>query len=536
MIIPDVLSRIHSLNRVNQEPEIDAVTRAQTRNSLKETKLRDTREEAEGNSQVDDSLNQGQNTRDTGEIHENMNETDELRAAGDPGKKRKRTDPPRNTAAGNQRISNPLEPPNARAQGYPRDSYRKRGSEESIDPKRVRKDYQRLISAQGNDPFCQQVRQYLTEGRIEEGQPQFNQIAKMARRFYYDVNQILRVRPLREHVEQRCHQIVLPRELWESTIEGYHEPPISGHCKFEKLMVLLSTRYWFRGMRDFVKAYVQSCHQCQIARPSITYEGKAIPYSGNFPNHIIHLDFTKGTGITERGNTYIMAIIDNFTNFLRLYPIVTVNAESAAHCLLEYITTFSCPVKMVCDNGSEFSNALLKTISSAMNISKCHISPYHSQSNGKVENAHRNIKTMLRSYIENYVKDWDLLLPMLQLAHNLHISKATGYSPFYLMHGFPPILPSDTPSVQIPDHLTKDEYILKLQENLSQVFQFVRHHRALVMAKREETMDNRNRHKRVMFHPGQLVLMRSHRMQKSFFQRPSPNSLLSGMEIMICIL
>tara|TARA_R110002050_G_scaffold273138_1_gene417181 strand:- start:108 stop:4691 length:4584 start_codon:yes stop_codon:yes gene_type:complete len=536
MIIPDVLSRIHSLDRVNQKPEINAVTRAQARDAQNESKLRDardaqnesklrdTRNESKGTDRVDDSTNQERDTRDTGKVHEYMNRTDGLRAAGDPGKKRKRTDPARDTAAGNQRTSNPLEPPNTRAKGNPRAPTQQREDKESVDPKRVKRDYQKLISAQTRDPFCQQLRQYLTEGRIEEGQIQFTQITKIAERAYYDVNQVLRVKPRKQHLEQRCHQIVLPRELWETTIREYHEPPISGHRKYEKLIALLSTRYWFMGMRDYVKMYVKSCHQCQIAKPSITYEGKATPYCGNFPNHIIHLDFTKGTGITERGHTYIMAIIDNFTNFLRLYPIQTVNAASTANCLLEYITTFSCPVKMVCDNGTEFSNALLKAISTAMNISKCHISPYHSQANGKVENVHRNIKTMLRSYIENYIKDWDLLLPMLQLAHNSQISKATGYSPFYLMHGFPPILPSDAPSVQIPDHLSKDEYILNLQENLSQVFQFVRHHRALAMAKRAEVMDERNKHKRTTLHPGELVLMRSHQKQRKFNEKLLPKA------------
>tara|TARA_R110002050_G_scaffold287363_1_gene438523 strand:- start:159 stop:2855 length:2697 start_codon:yes stop_codon:yes gene_type:complete len=509
MVIPDILSRIHRVDRVIDSHSITVLTRAQAKDKQKDSGSL----EKPGNAPVT-KRNQEQGPRDAREV---SGRTSSGRASTEhlTSRKRKRTNAQNNAAVeGNQRSSDPLEPPKPRDQEHPNKVASSELQSEGANTKRRKRDEEKLLITQEKDPFCQLVRECLTEGRPIREHPDVSFVMRSLGRFYYDQDQILRIN--REHKEQRAHQVVLPRESWESTIDDYHEPPIAGHSKFEKLFALFSKRFWFKGMREFLKAYVQSCHKCQITKPSITYEGKAIPYAADFPNHIVHLDFTKGTGVAERGHTHILAIIDNFTNYLRLYPVKVVNAENAAKCLLEYVMTFSCPVKLVCDNGTEFSNALLKALSSALNISKCHISPYHSQSNGKVENAHRNIKTMLRAYIQHYVKDWDLLLPMLQLAHNAHISKATGYSPFYLMHGFPPILPTDIPQVQMPEYLTKDNYILKLQENLSEVFQFVRHHRALRMATREDAMDRKNQHKKIIFHPGQLVLMRSHAKQKKF--------------------
>ncbi len=393
-----------------------------------------------------------------------------------------------------------------------------------IEIQQQQKENDHLRQEQEKDPYCKTIRSCLSQGPIPNDNPDLIPILTHIKSFYYDNNQIIRRRNFNRSLETRHDPAVLPRSMIEQTIDKYHHPPISGHAKYDKLIDILEKRYWFENMREFTKTYVQSCHSCQISKPTVTWEGRAKPYQGQYPNDIVHLDFTKGTGVTTKGNTHILAIIDNFSNFVRLYPVSAVDAQSAAQCLIEYITTLSCPVRIVCDNGNEFRNALLDALTTALNITKVHISPYHSQANGKVENVHRNVKTMLRSYIHNYVNDWDMLLPMLQLAHNSHISKSTGYSPFYLMHGFPPILPTDTPDTQFPDYLTKDEYILRLQKNLANVFQFVRHYRALQMAKREEDMNERNKHKLTTLEKGQLVLMRSHALQKKFNKKLLPKA------------
>ncbi len=525
MVIPDTLSRIHHLERVQRQTgeghhhQVAAVTRRQAflATSAKSPRTNPIKDKTPTNPTSTPPI----------ELSDQAQGIEASQRGNLESRKRKRPEtslhpPPavdESSSRGstlrewNLRISDPGRIPQP-------DQKRKKPRQGNQEPEELTK----LRRAQLDDPYCQTIRACITQAPVSNDNPDTALVLRQASLFYYDHLQIIRRKMPKRSMEIRNDPVVLPRSMVEDTIDKYHHPPFSGHAKYDKIMDILEQRFWFQGMRDFVKAYVQSCHSCQRAKPSVTWEGQAKPFQGEFPNHIVHLDFTKGTGVTTKGNTHILAIIDNFTNFLRLYPVRAVDAETAALSLLEYITTLSCPVRIVCDNGSEFRNALIDALSSALNIVKVHISPYHSQANGKVENVHRNIKTMLRSYIENYVNDWDTLLPMLQLAHNSHISKSTGFSPFYLMHGFPPILPVDTPSTQIPNLLTKDEYVLRLQSNLAKVFSFVKHHRKLKMAEREEAMNDKNKNKLVTLEKGQLVLMRSHKLQKKFNKKLLPKA------------
>ena len=41
----------------------------------------------------------------------------------------------------------------------------------------------------------------------------------------------------------------------------------------------------------------------------------------SYPGVTVHLDCTKGPKTSARGNTHLLAIVDNFSRYLRLYPI-----------------------------------------------------------------------------------------------------------------------------------------------------------------------------------------------------------------------
>ena len=60
------------------------------------------------------------------------------------------------------------------------------------------------------------------------------------------------------------------------------------------------------------------------------------------------------------------------------------------------------------------------------------ISPYNSKANGKVENIHKTVKTMLRAYMKEFKTNWDLLLPLVEFAMNTSRNVNTGYTPFFL--------------------------------------------------------------------------------------------------------
>jgi len=59
---------------------------------------------------------------------------------------------------------------------------------------------------------------------------------------------------------------------------------------------------------------------------------------------------------TEDGYTHILAIIDNFSRYVGLYPIKGASALHVAEALLTHIGTFGCPEIIQMGNGTEFIN------------------------------------------------------------------------------------------------------------------------------------------------------------------------------------
>merc|ERR1712187_1042048 len=141
--------------------------------------------------------------------------------------------------------------------------------------------------------------------------------------------------------------------------------------------------------------------------------------------------------------------------------------------LMQYITVHSMPLKIICDNGSEFANSLMTELSLLFGLKITHVTPYNSKANGKVEVTHKTTQAMLRAYMEEFHKDWDLLLPFIEFAMNVSVNKATGFSPFYMYMGRPPILPLDAyhESIERPS-VTEDEWVKKLEFERKRVFEF----------------------------------------------------------------
>ena len=100
-----------------------------------------------------------------------------------------------------------------------------------------------------------------------------------------------------------------------------------------------------------------------------------------------------------------------------------------------------------------------------------HSSAYHAQSQGALERFHQTFKNMLRMYVFQHEKDWDLGVPFLLFAIRDSIQESLGFSPFELVFGH---------TVRGPLKLTKEKcleseedvtsllaYIVKMKERLA---------------------------------------------------------------------
>ena len=124
----------------------------------------------------------------------------------------------------------------------------------------------------------------------------------------------------------------------------------------------------------------------------------------------------------------------------------------------------ACP-ELVTDNGKPFVAALdyLKT---RYHINHIRVSAYNSRANGIVERRHFDVQEALVKAADGNESKWSEHAYSVFWAERVTIRKATGMSPYYMVHGVEPLFPFDlaeatylSPSIDAP--MTTEELIAR---------------------------------------------------------------------------
>ena len=100
-----------------------------------------------------------------------------------------------------------------------------------------------------------------------------------------------------------------------------------------------------------------------------------------------------------------------------------------------FIAVFGTPMKLLSDQGANFTSVLVEELCAAFGIQKCQTTMYHPQCNGQVERFHQMLFRMIGKLTSDKKVQREQHLPELLQAYNSTRSAITGYSPHYLMFG-----------------------------------------------------------------------------------------------------
>ncbi|CDJ69223.1 hypothetical protein ENH_00066250 [Eimeria necatrix] len=93
------------------------------------------------------------------------------------------------------------------------------------------------------------------------------------------------------------------------------------------------------------------------------------------------------------------------------------------------------PEVLISDRHLRFQSDLWQQLCSRFNIKRRMPSSCHPQSNGQTEWISRTMEQMLRTYMQSDEREWERLLPVLELAYNSTSHSSTELSPFEVMIG-----------------------------------------------------------------------------------------------------
>ncbi len=271
-------------------------------------------------------------------------------------------------------------------------------------------------------------------------------------------------------------QLCLPRVLIPRIMKEMHDEPYSGHRGTEATYGKLVHRYWWKGMHRDTKQYCMSCIVC--AQRKVPHRHGDVPMLSpqvdqmhDFgPAECIAIDCI-GPLPTSGGAqqlSYSLTITCVTTRYAMAIPIRRETTENIAYQVVHrWIMVHGFPRCIISDNGPGFASSIMKRCMKMLGIKLKYILPYRPQSNGICERLNGTLKSMLGSYTQKSQKEWADLLPHVVFAYNTSIHTATGYTPYYLMHGREAcigselILQGETGTRSLP------EYVRNIQRNIA---------------------------------------------------------------------
>uniref|UniRef100_A0A1I7RZG3 RNA-directed DNA polymerase n=1 Tax=Bursaphelenchus xylophilus TaxID=6326 RepID=A0A1I7RZG3_BURXY len=303
-------------------------------------------------------------------------------------------------------------------------------------------DQNTVKNAQQTDPTCIEIANAinnkifpeLTKGRLK--------LFKLKLKNFRFIDDVL------HHYKKGISRIYIPKELRTKILTDFHDDHLQGaHQGLQKSIANLKKRVFWDGMVRDMKQYISSCPQCQINKvnPGDKTLAKTIPFQpALFPFHRVHIDIKGPLPQTENGNRYILVSIDAHTKYVMVSPMPNQETKTVINAFMEsVITKFGIMELLYSDNGSQFTDQLFVQLGKHYGF-KHQYSPVNTPHlNGQVERVNRTLAVMLKTAAEDYSTHWDLHLSKMVFVYNTSPHATTKETPFFLMHGFDPLLPSD---------------------------------------------------------------------------------------------
>ena len=232
-----------------------------------------------------------------------------------------------------------------------------------------------------------------------------------------------------------------------AVIENNHKG--LGHIGIDGTYNIIKDRYWWPNMRDAVVDVLKYCEECQLSsadrRPDYVYRPQKLP-SGKLMKW--SLDIVGPFPESESGNKYIITAIENITRWPVAKAVRKVEAVDVAQFLYdEIVIQYGVPSIIHTDNGTNFTSDTLDFYTKMLKTKHYLSTPYHPQSNGKLERFHGPLQKSITALTHEHPKRWDEFLNQALYPWRVKVNRITGHSPYYLMYGIEPRIPGDRPTL-----------------------------------------------------------------------------------------
>jgi transposase InsO family protein len=320
---------------------------------------------------------------------------------------------------------------------------------------------------------------------------------------------------------QRCIPIPQGRELLRDIHAG-----VCGHHAAPRTLVGNAFRqgfYWPTAVAD-ASEIVRTCEGCQFYARKCNLPAHVlwtIPIT--WPFAVWGLDIVGPLQKAPGGYTHLLVAIEKFSKWVEVRPITNLRAEQVVTFFTDIVHRFGVSNSIITDNGSQFMGRKFLEFCDKYHICGDWAAVVHPQTNGQVERANgmilQGLKTRIFDRLNKSGRKWLQEMPVVVWSLRSTPSRATGFTPFLLVHGAEAVLPTDleygSPRVQVYDEdanqQTREDSLDQLDEarlvalmHSARYQQSLRRYQARKVRRRDFSegdlvlslrQDNRGRHK-----------------------------------------
>ena len=244
-----------------------------------------------------------------------------------------------------------------------------------------------------------------------------------------------------KHDAPQYPRLLLPSPFRNVVITRCHEEV--GHQSLFKTMARVQESYVWPGMKREIREWIEKCGLCAVHTKRREKAPMGEMPIATSPGLYVGIDLI-GPLIPSRysGARYIMTCVDFYDGWAEAYPLQRKTTESVWERLRnDFIPRHSAPEVIITDQGSEFKGVDFAQWLAGMGIEHRRTTPYHPQSNGRVERFNGTLKRILKKLVNGERADWEDRLGTALTAYRISTSTVTGHSPFMPRYAHPPRYP-----------------------------------------------------------------------------------------------
>jgi transposase InsO family protein len=205
--------------------------------------------------------------------------------------------------------------------------------------------------------------------------------------------------------------------------------------------------YWHTTIAD-ANEVVLTCEGCQFyARKTnlLAHALQTIPVT--WPFVVWGLDIVGPLRKAPVGYTNLLVAIDKFSKWVEVRPITNLRAQQVVSFFTDIIHRFGVPNSIITDNGSQFTGRKFLEFCDKYHIRMDWATIAHPQTNGQVERANgmilQGLKPRIFDRLNKPGRRWLQELSAVVWSLRTTPSRATGFTPFFLVYGAEAVLPTD---------------------------------------------------------------------------------------------